>query len=100
VSLFLAAHNYQIKALKTSVSNWKYKNYWSLIMESTIQTVVHYLVLAHLYTAPQLLEASLKFLVSRKISTRPKWKELIQSYSDILFLASQRMIRPFPAFIT
>jgi speckle-type POZ protein len=85
--LFLAADKYQIEGLKDLCEQ-------SLIMKLTIQTVVHYLVLAHLYTAPQLLEVSLKFLVSRKkeISTRPEWKELIQSYPDLFFLATNRII--------
>jgi speckle-type POZ protein len=85
--LFVTADKYQIEALKDLCEQ-------SLIRKLTIQTVVHYLVLAHLYTAPQLLEASLKFLVEHKkeISTRPEWKELIQNYPDLFFLATNRII--------
>ena len=85
--LFMAADKYQIEALKNLCEQ-------SLIVKLTIQTVVHYLVLAHLYTAPQLLEASFEFLVSHKkeISTRPEWKELIKSYHDLFFLATNRII--------
>jgi speckle-type POZ protein len=85
--LFLAADKYQIEALKDLCEQ-------SLITKLNVQTVVHYLVVAHLYTAPQLLEASLKFLVSYKtvVWTRPEWKELMKTYPDLFFLASHRMV--------
>jgi speckle-type POZ protein len=85
--LFLAADKYQIEALKDLCEQ-------SLISKLKLETVVHYLVVAHLYTAPQLLEASLKFLVSRKteVWTRPEWKELMKTYPDLFFLASHRMV--------
>jgi speckle-type POZ protein len=86
-SLFLAADKYQIEALKNCCEQ-------SLMSKLNVQTVVHYLVLAHLHSAAPLLEASLKFLVTYKmeVSARPEWKRLIQSYPDLFFLASQRMI--------
>ena len=85
--LFLAADKYQIEALKDLCEQ-------SLIAKLNVQTVVHYLVVAHLYTAPQLLEASLKFLVSRKMEVWPRseWKELMKTYPDLFFLASHRMV--------
>ena len=85
--LFLAADKYQIEALKDLCEH-------SLIAKLNVQTVVHYLVVAHLYTAPQLLEASLKFLVSRKMEVWPRseWKELMKTYPDLFFLASHRMV--------
>ena len=85
--LFLAADKYQIEALKDLCEQ-------SLIAKLNLETVVHFLVVAHLYTAPQLLEASLKFLASRKteVWTRSEWKELMKTYPDLFFLASHRMI--------
>ena len=85
--LFLAADKYQIDALKDCCEQ-------SLIGKLKLETVVSNLVLAHLYTAPQLLEASLKFLVSRKTEVwiRPEWKELMKTYPDLFFLASHRMV--------
>jgi speckle-type POZ protein len=85
--LFLAANKYQIEELKDLCEQ-------SLIAKLNVQTVVHYLVVAHLYTAPQLLEASLKFLMSYKseVWPRPEWKELMKTYPDLFFLASHRMV--------
>jgi speckle-type POZ protein len=85
--LFLAAHKYQIEALKNYCEQ-------SLIAKLSLETVIHYLVVAHLYTAPQLLEASLKFLVSRKTEVwpRPEWKELMKTYPELFFLASHRTV--------
>ena len=85
--LFLAADKYQIEALKDLCEQ-------SLIAKLNVQTVVHNLVVAHLYTAPQLLEASLKLLVTRKTEVwpRPEWKELMKTYPDLFFLASHRMV--------
>jgi len=85
--LFLAADKYQIEALKDLCEQ-------SLIARLKLETAVPNLVLAHLYTAPQLLEASLKFLVSRKTEVwlRPEWKELMKNYPDLFFLASHRMV--------
>jgi speckle-type POZ protein len=85
--LFLAANKYQIEGLKDLCEQ-------SLISTLDEQTIVHYLVLAHLHSAPQLLEASFKFLVEHKkeVWTRPEWKELMKSYPDLFFQASNRMI--------
>ena len=84
---FLAAHKYQIEALKDLCEQ-------SLIAKLNLETVVHYLVLAHLYTAPQLLEASLRCLVKnkKKVWARSEWKELMKIYPDLFFLASHRMV--------
>jgi BTB/POZ domain len=84
--LFLAADKYQIKALKDFCAR-------SLTSKLNMQTVVHYLVLAHLHSAPQLLEASFRFLVSHKkeVWTRPEWKKLMKTYPDLFYLASHRM---------
>jgi speckle-type POZ protein len=85
--LFLAAHKYQIESLKDLCEQ-------TLITKLNLETVIHHLVMAHLYTAPQLLEASLKFLVSRKTEVWPRaeWKELMKTYPDLFFLASHRMV--------
>ena len=85
--LFLAADKYQIKGLMYFCEQ-------SLISKLNIQQVVHYLVLAHLHSALQLLEASLKFMVSHKtqVWSRPEWKELMKTYPDLFFLASHRMV--------
>ena len=86
-SLFLAAHKYQIESLKDLCEQ-------SLISKLNLQMIVHYLVMAHLYTAPQLLEASLKFLEASKTEVwpRPEWKELMKTYPDLFFLALHRMV--------
>ena len=85
--LFLAAHKYKIEALKNFCEQ-------SLISKLNVQTAVHYLVVAHLRTAPLLLEASLEFLVEHKkeVRTRPEWNELLNNHPDLFFLAANRMI--------
>jgi speckle-type POZ protein len=84
--LFIAADKYQIQALKDLCEQ-------SLICKLKLETAVTNLVVAHLYTAPQLLEASLKFMDARKkeLWTRVEWKELHKHYSDVFFMASQRL---------
>ena len=85
--LFLAADKYQIEALKDLCEQ-------SLITKLNMQTAVRFLALAHQHTAPQLLEASLKFLVEHKkeVWTRAEWKELMKNHADLFFLASHRMV--------
>jgi len=68
--LFLAANKYQIDGLVDLCLR-------SLISKLNLETVVRYLVLAHLYTAPQLLEASLQILEHKKgMLNRVEWKQL------------------------
>jgi hypothetical protein len=85
--LLLAADKYQIEALKDLCEQ-------SFIRKLNLETVVHYLVLAHLHSAHQLLEASLKFLETHKkeVWARPEWKELMMSYPDFFLSVSERMI--------
>jgi hypothetical protein len=44
--------------------------------------------MSHLYTAPQLLEAFMKYLKARKkeVWLRAEWKELMKTYPDLFFL--------------
>jgi speckle-type POZ protein len=85
--LFMAADRYQIEALKDLCEQ-------RLISKVNLETVVHYLAVAHLHSAPQLLEASLKFLEKNKkeILDRAEWKQLNQNYPDLFFLATCRMM--------
>ena len=85
--LFLAADKYQIEALKNCCEQ-------TLIKKLNEKAVIHYLVLAHLYTAPRLLEASLIWMEKnkKKVKLLPEWKELIKTYPDLFFLAANRMI--------
>ena len=85
--LFLAAHKCQIEALKDLCEQ-------SLISKLNVQKAVHYLIVAHLRTAPLLLEASLEFLVEHKkeVRTRPEWNELLNNHPDLFFLAANRRI--------
>ena len=85
--LFVAAHKYQIESLKIYCEQ-------RLIKKLNVETVVHYLVLAHLYNAPQLLEASLMLMVKikKELKARPEWKELIKNYPELFFLAANRII--------
>jgi speckle-type POZ protein len=85
--LFLAADKYQIEALRDLCEQ-------SLIAKLNIQTIIHYLVVAHLYNAPQLLEASLASMEEHKkeVWTRPDWKRLLKTYPDLFYTASHRMI--------
>ena len=87
--LFLAADKYQIEALKDLCEQ-------SLIAKLNSETVVHYLAVAHLYTTPLLLEASLKFLEEHKmeILDRPEWKQLNEYHPDLFFMATCRMMGP------
>ena len=87
--LFLAADKYQIEGLKDLCEQ-------SLIAKLNIETVVHYLAVVHLYTAPLLLEASLKFLEEHQmeIVDRPEWKQLNENHSDLFFMATCRMMGP------
>jgi speckle-type POZ protein len=86
IELFVAADKYQIEALKDQCEE-------SLQWKINLESVIHYLVLAHIHTAPQLLEASLKFLEANKedIWPLPEWKELVQSYPDLFYSASRRL---------
>ena len=86
-SLFLAADKYKIEALRDICER-------SLISKLNSQTIVHHLVLAHLHSAPHLLEASLKFLVAHKteVWTHSEWKDLMKTYPDLFYLASRRMV--------
>jgi speckle-type POZ protein len=88
--LFLAADKYQNEALKDLCEQ-------RLISKVNLETVVHYLVLAHLHSAPQLLEASFKFLEEHKkeIVDRAEWAQLSQNYLDLFFLAKCRMMGGF-----
>ena len=67
-----------------------------LIAKLNVQTVVHYLVVAHLYTAPQLMEALMALMFMEEHETevwpRPEWKELLKTYPELFFTASHRMI--------
>jgi speckle-type POZ protein len=87
--LFLAADKYQIEALKNLCEQRLIKKL------NNVKTVVHYLVLAHLYTAPQLLEASMMLMEIHKneVKACPEWKELNKNYPDLFFQAANRMIR-------
>ena len=84
--LFMAADKYQIEALKNLCEQ-------NLIKKLNMQTVFNFLVVSYLHSAPHLLEASLKFLVShkREVWPRSEWKELNKSYPDLFFSASRRM---------
>jgi BTB/POZ domain len=86
IDLFVAADKYQIETLKDLCEQ-------SLRWKVNLENVVHYLVLAHLHSAPQLLEVSLKILEANKedIWPLPEWKQLILNYPDLFFLASRRM---------
>ena len=85
--LFLAADKYKIGTLKDLCEQ-------SLISKLNVQDVAYYLVLAHLQSAPQLLEASLKFLEEHKkeIVDRAEWKQLNKNHPDLFFLATHRMM--------
>jgi speckle-type POZ protein len=86
--LFLAADKYQIESLKNCCEQ-------RLIKKLNVKTVVHYLVLSHLHSALQLLEASLMLMEIHKneVKACPEWKELMKNYPDLFFLAANRMIR-------
>ena len=86
-ALFLAAHIYHIESLKNFCEQ-------RLIKKLNIDAVVHYLVLARLYNAPQLLEASLMLMEENKkeVKARPEWKEMNRNHPNIFFLAANRMI--------
>jgi speckle-type POZ protein len=89
--LFLAAEKYKIKGLMDLCEQ-------SLIAKLNMQTIFHYLALAQLHSAPQLLEASFRFLVSQKkeVWTRPEWKglkELMKSHPSRLSSSCRRTRR-------
>ena len=81
-----AADKYQIKGLRYFCEQ-------NLISKLNVQDVAHYLVLAHLQSAPQLLEASLKFLEEHKkeIVDRAEWKQLNKNYPDLFYLATNQL---------
>lgn len=66
----------------------------SLIGKLNVQTVVHHLVMAHVSSAPQLFEASLKCLELNKseVRTRPEWNRLNANHPHLFVLATHRMI--------
>ena len=83
----MAADKYQIEALKNCCEQ-------RMIKKLNVKAVVHYLVLAHLYTAPQLLESSLMLMEENKkeVKARPEWKEMNRNHPNTFFLAANRMI--------
>jgi hypothetical protein len=66
----------------------------------TLENVFHFLVIAHLHSAPKLLDASLEFLVVHKDEDQelPEWKELEKKYQnhghspDNIFIATKKLM--------
>jgi speckle-type POZ protein len=86
--LFLAADKYQMDKIKERCKE-------SLIRKLSLENAVRYLVMAHLHSAGRLQEASIQFLVGcrNEIWDRPEWKKLIDTYPELFYLASRRMVK-------
>ena len=86
--LFLAADKYQMDEIKEHCEE-------SLIRKLKLENAVRYLVMAHLHLAGRLLEGSIQFLVKcrNEIWDRPEWKKLIDSYQELFYLVSRRMVK-------
>ena len=84
--LFLAADKYQMEGLKDVCVN-------ILIDKLSLENVVHFLVVGHLYSAPTIEEASFQCLVKHrgKVWSRPEWTDLMTSYQDLFVKACRRM---------
>jgi speckle-type POZ protein len=109
--LLQAADKYQISSLKEDcedalIKKLKLSNSftkivcllskkWNGIPETISMTeeALHYLLLAHIHSAPKLLEVSLEIIVSLKedVWNNPLWKDLGRNYHDLFFLAAKRM---------
>jgi hypothetical protein len=86
--LFLAADKYQMDKIKEHCED-------ILIRKLSPENAVRYLVMAHLHSAGRLQEASIQFLVGcrKEIWDRPDWKKLIDTYPELFYLASRRMVK-------
>ena len=83
--LFLAADKYLLHGLKNACER-------IIISKLSLENVFYFLVIAHLYSAPNLLDASLEFLVVRKneVQELPEWKELEEKYHNLYSMATER----------
>jgi speckle-type POZ protein len=87
-SLFVAADRFQIQGLKDLCTE-------QLIQQLDLNNAVRYLVLGHLHSVPQLLEASRQCLEKNKngLWDRSDWKNFAQSYPDLFYQVTGRMMK-------
>jgi uncharacterized protein (DUF2249 family) len=83
--LFLAADKYLLNGLKNACER-------TIISKLSLENVFYFLVIAHLHLAPNLLDASLEFLVVHKneVQELAEWKELEEKYHNLYRMASER----------
>jgi speckle-type POZ protein len=86
--LFVAADRFQIQGLKELCTE-------QLIQQLHLNNAVRYLLLGHLHSVPRLLEASFEYLERNKdeLWTRSDWKKLGESYPDLFYQATGRMMK-------
>jgi uncharacterized protein (DUF2249 family) len=84
--LFLAADKYLLNGLKNACER-------IIISKLSLENVFYFLVIAHLHSAPNLLDASLEYLVLHKneVQELPEWKELEEKYHNLYSTASERL---------
>ena len=87
-SLFVAADRFQIQGLKDLCAE-------QLIQQLDLNNAVRYLVLGHLHSVPQLLEASLQCLEKnkKKLWSRTDWENFAQSYPELFYQVTGRLMK-------
>jgi tRNA G37 N-methylase Trm5 len=85
--LFLAAVKYQIEPLKDDCES-------SLSETLSVATAIRRLTMAHVNSAPKLLEAAIKLLVKHKeyVWNFPEWKEMATNHLDLFLLLTHCMV--------
>jgi speckle-type POZ protein len=84
--LFFTADKYQIQALR-DVSESK------LVHKVSREDAIHFLKIAHIHSAPKLMEASHQCIENNRdyIWETQEWKDLMRKYPELFFHASRRM---------
>ena len=87
-SLFVAADRFQIQGLKDLCAE-------QLIQQLDLNNAVRYLVLGHLHSVPQLLEASLQCLEKnkKKLWSRTDWENFAHSYPELFYQVTGRLMK-------
>ena len=87
-SLSVAADRFQIQGLKDLCAE-------QLIQQLDLNNAVRYLVLGHLHSVPQLLEASLQCLEKnkKKLWSRTDWENFAHSYPELFYQVTGRLMK-------
>lgn len=85
--LLTAADKYVIDSLKEECAQ-------NLAQSINLENAVHYLVLAHLHSSPNLMTKVINFMTSnaKAVSIRQDWLDIIKNYPELCFTVVQQMV--------